>query len=67
MGFIDYEVEGAVGIITINRPKALNALNEEVLNDLEKTFDAGEAFWVQPDPGASSPVIMFQNPFYVAQ
>ena len=40
MGFIDYEVEGAVGIITINRPKALNALNEEVLNDLEKTFDA---------------------------
>ena len=50
MGFIDYEVEGAVGIITINRPKALNALNEEVLNDLEKTFDAGEAFWVQPDP-----------------
>ena len=34
---------------------------------IEKTFDAGEAFWVQPDPGASSPVIMFQNPFYVAQ
>ena len=40
MGFIDYEVEGAVGIITINRPKALNALNEEVLNDLEAAFDA---------------------------
>ena len=32
MGFIDYEVDGAVGIITINRPKALNALNEDVLN-----------------------------------
>ena len=31
MGFIDYEVDGAVGIITINRPKALNALNEDVL------------------------------------
>ena len=27
MGFVDYEVEGAVGVITINRPKALNALN----------------------------------------
>ena len=40
MGFIDYEVEGAVGIITINRPKALNALNEEVLNDLEQVLDA---------------------------
>ena len=40
MGFIDYEVDGAVGIITINRPKALNALNEEVLNELEQAFDA---------------------------
>ena len=26
MGFIDYEVDGQVGIITINRPKALNCL-----------------------------------------
>ena len=40
MGFIDYEVDGAVGIITINRPRALNALNEEVLNDLEQVLDA---------------------------
>ena len=29
-----------VGIVTINRPKALNALNEEVLKDLETVFDA---------------------------
>ena len=40
MGFIDYEVDGAVGTITINRPKALNALNEDVLNELEQAFDA---------------------------
>ena len=40
MGFIDYEVEGAVGIITINRPKALNALNSAVLDDLEAVLDA---------------------------
>ncbi len=40
MGFVDYEVEGAVGIITINRPKALNALNADVLTDLEAVFDA---------------------------
>ncbi|HAB94310.1 MAG TPA: enoyl-CoA hydratase, partial [Lachnospiraceae bacterium] len=40
MGFVDYEVDGAVGIITINRPKALNALNEEVLGDLEAVLDA---------------------------
>ncbi len=39
MGFVDYEVEGAVGIITINRPKALNALNEEVLKDLDAVLD----------------------------
>lgn len=40
MGFIDYEVEGQVGIITINRPKALNALNSQVLEDLDATLDA---------------------------
>lgn len=34
---------------------------------INKTFDAGEAFWVKPDSGASAPVIMFPNPFYVAQ
>ena len=27
-------------LITINRPKALNALNEDVLNELEQAFDA---------------------------
>lgn len=40
MGFVDYSQEGYVGIVTINRPKALNALNEEVLRDLEATFDS---------------------------
>ncbi len=40
MGFVDYEVEGAVGIVTINRPQALNALNSQVLDDLKAVFDA---------------------------
>ena len=40
MGFIDYEVDGQVGIITINRPKALNALNTEVLTELDDVFRA---------------------------
>ena len=40
MGFIDYEVDGQVGIITINRPKALNALNSTVLDELNETLDA---------------------------
>lgn len=40
MKFITYEVEGQIGIITINRPKALNALNSAVLDELDKTLDA---------------------------
>ena len=39
MGFVQYEVEGAVGIITIDRPRALNALNSEVLDDLNAVLD----------------------------
>ena len=40
MEFVTYEQEGYVGIVTINRPKALNALNSAVLEDLEATFKA---------------------------
>ena len=40
MEFVLYEQKGAVGIITINREKALNALNSQVLEELDKTFDA---------------------------
>ncbi len=40
MEFIKYEVEGAVGIITIDRQKALNALNSQVLDELNGTLDA---------------------------
>ena len=40
MEFVLYEVKGAVGIITINREKALNALNSTVLEELDKTLDA---------------------------
>ena len=39
MGFVNYEVDGMVGLITINRPEALNALNSQVLTDLEAVFD----------------------------
>ncbi len=40
MGFVLYEQKGAYGVITINRPEALNALNSQVLEDLEATFKA---------------------------
>lgn len=39
MKFVTYEQEGFVGVVTINRPKALNALNSGVLEELEATFD----------------------------
>ena len=44
MEFVLYEVsaETKVGTITINRPKALNALNSAVLDDLSEAFDLAE-------------------------
>ncbi len=39
MGFVDYEVKGNYAVITINREKALNALNSEVLDDLNAVLD----------------------------
>ncbi|MBP3460539.1 MAG: enoyl-CoA hydratase/isomerase family protein [Lachnospiraceae bacterium] len=40
MEFVLYEQKGAVGIITINREKALNALNSTVLEEIDETLDA---------------------------
>ncbi len=39
MAYVRYETEGATGILTIDRPKALNALNSEVLDDLGAALD----------------------------
>ena len=38
MDFVTYEQQGQIGIITINRPQALNALNSQVLVELDATF-----------------------------
>jgi enoyl-CoA hydratase len=40
MEFVTYEQDGYVGVITINRPKALNALNSQVLDDIKEAFDS---------------------------
>ena len=40
MDYILYEQKGAYGVITINREKALNALNSQVLDELSATLDA---------------------------
>ena len=39
MEFVLYEQKGAVGIITINREKALNALNSTVLEEIDAVLD----------------------------
>ena len=39
MAFVTTEVKGAVEVITIDRPQALNALNPEVLADLKAAFE----------------------------
>lgn len=39
MFFVKYETNGAVGLITINRPEALNALNSAMLAELDQLFD----------------------------
>ena len=38
--FIKYEEDGMTALLTINRPKALNALNSQVLDELDKTLDS---------------------------
>ena len=43
MSFVNYEVQGAVAILTINRPEALNALNSQVLSDLDEAITKVEA------------------------
>ena len=40
MEFVTYEVQDRVGIITISREKALNALNSQVLDELNEAFDS---------------------------
>ena len=37
------DIKGRVGLITLNRPKALNAINPELIKDLAQALDAFEA------------------------
>ena len=39
MGFVNVEVKDKIAILTINRPEALNALNSQVLDDLNAALD----------------------------
>ena len=54
---IDYTKQGNVGIITINRPDARNAVNSDVANGIEEAIDqieADEEVWVGVLTGAKT-------------
>ena len=38
-----FEKRGKVGLITFNRPQALNALNSQLISELNQVLDACEA------------------------
>ena len=40
MAFVQYEPKGDIGYLVVNRPEALNALNAQVLADLDAALDA---------------------------
>lgn len=42
MAFVTLEQKGPIGVITMNRPEALNALNDQVLRDLDAVLDQVE-------------------------
>ena len=45
MAFVELEKKGLIGVLTINRPEALNALNDQVISQLSEvldTIDPGE-------------------------
>ena len=43
MSFVNFEQQGSVAILTIDRPEALNALNSQVLSDLDEAITKVEA------------------------
>ncbi len=52
--FVDLDVKGDVAYITINRPEAMNALNETVVAQLRQRFEEAEA-------NTDAKVIVFQG------
>jgi enoyl-CoA hydratase/3-hydroxyacyl-CoA dehydrogenase len=59
--FVDLEVKGGIAVITLNRPEAMNALNEAVVAQLERRFTQAEN-----DPAVKAVVIRGAGKAFVA-
>ena len=59
--FVDLEVKGEIATITLNRPEAMNALNETVVSQLEERFTAAES-----NPAVKAVVIQGAGKAFVA-
>lgn len=58
---LNYEVKDGICYITINRPQAMNALNDEVLDELYKAFSA-----FQVDSDAKAAILTGEGKAFVA-
>jgi enoyl-CoA hydratase len=58
---VDYEVKGRVGLITIRRPEARNAVNGDVANGMEAALDR-----LEDDAGAWVGVVTGEGPVFSA-
>ncbi len=59
---ITYEVKEGIGYLTINRPKALNALNTEVLIEIQKCLDED----IAPDDSVTTVIVTGAGRAFVA-
>jgi len=58
---VKLEVTAGIATITMNRPEAMNALNEKVLRELKETIGQ-----VQANPGVRAVIITGEGPAFVA-
>jgi enoyl-CoA hydratase/3-hydroxyacyl-CoA dehydrogenase len=59
--FVDLEVKNHIAYITINRPEAMNALNETVVNQLDDRFSEAES-----NPGVNAVIFQGAGKAFVA-
>ena len=58
---IKYEVENNIGYVTINRPKAMNALNTQVLDELHTVFTE-----IESDDNVKAVIVTGEGKAFVA-